>query len=280
MADAAHANQANEPANAPANPAPKSQRREHQEASSSMMSIPIISNAEIIRTMGRMDADMIPVGITFNPSLLERVPRAVYRTLEALHPLGVLPIDQNNFVRMCRTLMFRRLLDIVDGTNHLRTAGTIAVGRTIMMPRPIADLLYGLGNFFCEATGQPYQVSCVAAPAANPEPWRTLDPAVVTGFNRAVAVSASRYMMAEFPRPSNLDGQPLPLLRRNERDDLVQVRSRFIGPTLADVFLYAVNEDLVEDSPYLLADCHYMATMPINITQLVHSYVDSYILRG
>lgn len=240
--------------------------------------IVLSANPEIMRTMGRMDSDMTPASITVDPAHFERVPTQVFRQLEQLHPIGALPITLNQFLRVSRSLMLRRLQDIVEGTTYSRVPNAIPLNRSIMIPQAVGDLIYALGNYYVEATGTPIQLQSVAIPAANAPNWTTLDGATLQAWCQTTAIMQRHYMMVEFPRPSNILGAPLPLMITHTANHMVRVKSRYTGPQLSDALLRAVNEEeIFAGMGYNFHNCRFIMTQQMHVETLVSRYVASYV---
>lgn len=56
-----------------------------------------------------------------------------------------LPITGENFIRMWKTLILKRVQDVYEKEKHVRSDHYVRLDRSILTPAPLTDLLYALG---------------------------------------------------------------------------------------------------------------------------------------
>ena len=57
------------------------------------------------------------------------------------------PITQANFQRMWKTLILKRAQDVYEKEKHVRATNFVRIDRSMIMPSPLSDLLYSIGQF-------------------------------------------------------------------------------------------------------------------------------------
>ena len=70
-----------------------------------------------------------------------------------------LPITLKQFIRMWRTLILKRVQDVIEKQLLARPDHFVRLSRNIMLPAPCADLLYSLRQFHSNANGLIYNIS-------------------------------------------------------------------------------------------------------------------------
>ncbi|KAG5871784.1 hypothetical protein JTB14_023468 [Gonioctena quinquepunctata] len=127
--------------------------------------VPILSDPELKLQFGRLMSRRRVVTLDVNPGGLTRVITRVYQTMVRSFG-GVLdaPIEQAPFLQMVRTLILKRLQDLVEGATGIRPDNPIRIARTLPVPQPIGELLYSLGTYYAQWNGIRYELRPSPAP--------------------------------------------------------------------------------------------------------------------
>lgn len=240
--------------------------------------VPILSNPELKLQFGRMMSRRRTVTLDVNPELIMRVITTTYQQM--VNTLGGVidpPITQADFLRMSRTLLLKRLQDLVEGTTGIRPENAIRLARTITVPQPLGELLYALGYYYSQWNGIRYELRPTPQPA-QPEPWRQVDPAIVAHYRQFLEMTKERYRQCTFPKLNDLIGQPLMFCVKNEADNMCQILAPGPVPTPADSFLRFVHEEFFTAPPFAIANCEFYLTEQLFIQDVITTYVASYTL--
>lgn len=193
---------------------------------------------------------------------------------------GVLvpPILREEFLRVTRTIILKRLQDIEEYETGQQPQNALRLARVLDVPRPIGELLYALGPYYCDLNGKQYQILPVARPAENIPDWFTVDVNLLTTYRLYIDMCRDRYSMVTYPRMTEMLGQPLMLTAKHEADDLGTVRAYLNCAQPSDGFLRFVHEEFFVEPPFAYNDCDLAMTQTLFITDVVNAYVRSYIL--
>ncbi|KAG5862539.1 hypothetical protein JTB14_020196 [Gonioctena quinquepunctata] len=217
--------------------------------------VPILSDPELKLQFGRLMSRRRIVRLDVNPGGLTRVITRVYQTMvRSLGGVLDAPIEQAPFLQMIRTLILKRLQDLVEGATGIRPENPIRIARTLPVPQPIGELLYALGTYYAQWNGIRYELRPSPTPAP-PEPWRQLDPQIVANYRQFMDMTTTRYRQCPFPKMSDLIGQPLMFCCKNEADNQCQILAPGPVPTPADAFLRFVHEEFFAAPPFAVANC-------------------------
>lgn len=210
----------------------------------------------------------------------EFLPRATWRQLNLL-VIDDLPINEADFVRMWKTLIFKRVLDVYEQQNKTHPDGTdFSWHHRIRVPAPLGDLLYSLGSYFDEVEGVSHRIIPPPSPPV-PEPWRTLDLKVLRGWLTMVDQLSSAFLMKEYPPMAQCKGTAL--IHCTIQDNAVRgtrcIKSRFKGPTAIDAYIRFLNDELFGD-PYEPIECAFTMTESMNRSRVTAGYLDRYCYNG
>lgn len=209
----------------------------------------VLTNSKLKLQFGRFRSGWTRIDLQINIDAIERVAGSV-RVMEfSLGGILVAPITRANFIRVTKTLILRRLQDVVESFTCQRSPQTINIGRGTSVPEPIGELLYALGNYYCDWNGIQYALSEPPPPVANPPAFYTVDAAILSGFITFCRL-ATHYKMVPFPKMSDTIVLPLMLLTKNEHYQVGQVRSMSMIPTQPDCYLRFVHEELFVQPPF------------------------------
>lgn len=229
---------------------------------------------------GRLNSTRRRVIVIVDPSLLERVLDEMYTAMTAtLNGFAVPFITRENFIRMCRTLIAKRLQDIMEWQNGIRPANLIQIVRVIDVPQPLAELLYSFGPYFCQLNGKQYYYGLIPRPDVHPPNWWQLDPVIVSNYRYFIDQCRTRYMISPFPKMSDMIGQPIMLTARHEDHNMSQVRAYLNCATPADGFLRFVHEEFYTNLPFTYDDCDLIMTPQLYTVDVINAYVRSYIIE-
>ena len=159
-------------------------------------------------------------------------------------------------------------------------AHRIRLAPSILMPRPLADLVYSLGRWKSSTNSVTYDVHTPDYPAANPQPWWIADPALVQRWQTFHTRVQHYYMCAETTRKYAFDGQPLVIVATHEDNNYVQAASLTNQAQLSDAIVRCVNEpDIFLDTGINYQSNHLIMTTKHWVPHLVTAYVSSYAIN-
>lgn len=222
---------------------------------------------------GRLDSDFHMVDHTVQIATQDTLPRATWRQLHQMTFVEP-PITEDEFVRMWRTLILKRVTDVYESEKRVRANQFIRLSRNLTVPAPLADLLYSLGSYFDPLEGVFHHIIPPAAPAA-PENWRTVDATILQNWCTYMNRMSGAFVMKEFPPISQYEGTNLFHCTRQVAGQVCTIKARYKGTTPADAYIRFVNDELF-DNPYAAADCHYTVTEPMNQTSVIYQYLRKY----
>ncbi|KAK6616793.1 hypothetical protein RUM43_015060 [Polyplax serrata] len=113
-----------------------------------------------------------------------------------------LDVTEQDFIRMCKTLLLKRVQDVYKRERNVRPEYHVRLARTIIMLSPWAELLYAIGVYYSAACGIFVHI-VQPPPPAEPEPWWTVDPVFVMKLNKEMGrLQHLSHYLQELP-PSN-----------------------------------------------------------------------------
>lgn len=242
--------------------------------------VPVLSNTELRLQFGRMMSTRRVIVLDVNPELLNRV---FYRTYQVMNmTLGSVmdaPIGMADFIRVCKTIVFKRLQDIQEYNSYIPVVGAVKFARALSVPQPLGELLYALGGYFAQWNGIQYHLRPTPA-TLNPEPWREVNVNLLREFRRFMEMTKERYRQCSFPKTAEMTGQPLMFCVKSETDGLGRILAPGPVPTPADAFLRFIHEEFYSNPPFTVNNCDYMLTDQLYIEDVISMYVNSYVIAS
>lgn len=240
--------------------------------------VPLLNSPELKLQFGRMMTRRRVVTLHINPGAITRVVNRTYQSMvRTLGGVMDAPITQVNFLRITRTLMLKRVQDIVEASTGVRPDQPIRIARTMPLPQPIGELFYAIGTYYCQWNGIKYEITS-SAPLVPPEDWRTLEPAQLANYRNFMEMTVDRYRQCPFPKLTDVIGQPLMMCVKDEVNNQCQIKSPGPIPTPADAFIKFVNEEFITDMPFAGNNCEYILTDRLYVDDVVSMYVNSYVI--
>jgi len=234
----------------------------------------LLSQPELKLQFGLLNATRRRINVTVNPALLPRVWIKEYQVMvNCLGGLIAPAITQEDYVRMSRTILLRRLQDIVEYQTGVRPDNAIRMARSLETPQPLAELLFALGPYFADVNGRQYNLVYAPAPPQNPPPWYTLDPAILGNYRPLIDQVKHRFRTASFPKSNDINGQPLMFTVGREQNGMKSVRASNNVPKPSDGFLRFVHEEFFADNVPNYDDCDLIMTNTLFISDVVDAYV-------
>lgn len=239
---------------------------------------PILLNLPELRLQfGRLNSRRARVNLTVNPGLLTRVYTAEYHAAVSCLAGMIIPeINVDDYVRISRTFLLKRLQDVVEYQSGIRPPGALQLARGFDVLRPSAELLYALGPYFCDLDGKQYNLAIHPA-GAVPENWRAIDNAILQNYRLLIDQVRNRYTLAPFPKMSEMQGHPLHFTVGQEEEQHKTVRSINNLPQPSDAFLRFVHEEFYVNNIPAYNDCSLVMTENLLIDDVVNRYVRSYV---
>lgn len=232
-----------------------------------------MNNLMISRLFGRMDNDYQIVEHNARIANQNTLSGEVYDQILKMCTFP-LPITRANFIRMWKTLILKRIQDIYECEKKQRPDNFVRLVRTIMMPAPLADLLFSIGSFTSTHTGKEHQIVPPPRPA-QPEPFWNTDQAVLDNWNQFINRTQRYYQMKEYPSQREVDSRPLILTYVNTNAaGLTQVKAVTNEPKLQDAFIRAMNDDLLTPhNDYNFQSCALVMTPPLRMSTIRGKYI-------
>lgn len=223
---------------------------------------------------GRQDTDHAVNDYVINIDAQDVLPRATWRQLHQLTFVDP-PITEDNFVRMWKTLILKRVTDVYEQEKHRRSDQFVRLSRNLTIPAPLADLLYTLGSYFDPIEGVYHHIIPPPAPA-HPETWRTVDPTILQDWMTFINRMTPAFVMKEYPPMSQYQGSPLMhYVRDTSLVGFIKIKARFQTKNPADAYIRFLNDELFT-APYEPAACHYTCTEPMNRIAVTYEYLAKY----
>lgn len=241
----------------------------------------ILAIPELRLQFGRLNSTRTRVNVNINPGQLERVYQAEYLTaVSTLGGLIAVDITPDQYIRMSRTILLKRLMDIHEYQTGVRPNPVLQFARGFDVLRPSAELLYALGPYFCETNGKQYHLTYPPPPQVDPPNWYTFDGPIYQNYRLFVDQVRQRYDTLSFPKMSDMNGHPLMFTRGQEANDLKSVRASINIPRPSDALLRFVHEDgFITNNVPEFNDCSLIMTEQLYTQDLITRYVRSYV-RG
>lgn len=179
-------------------------------------------------------------------------------------------LTQAEFVRMSRTLLLKRVQDIMEEQNFQRPDNYVRLSRSIMLPAPVGDFLSALGTFNSSTLGVRYTLTVPDRPAQNPPAWWAVDGPTLRHYQSFCEELSGRYVMRAFPRQSDFQGLPLALVYPELAGQYGRIKANTNEPKLSDGFLRLVNDDTTfENMPFVFNDCHLNMNNPVSVPAIL-----------
>lgn len=242
------------------------------------LKIPALESKHTSYSFGRMDSDYSIITHVVEIDGQDTLSGQTYDQLLQLSNVA-LGITRNNFIRMWKTLILKRVQDVYEKQTHVRGEHFVRLDRGISLPAPLADLLYSLGSYHSNATGHIHQIEPPARPA-NPQEWWALDAPIVRTWNQTIARLAPLYTMKEYPSQGTWNDKPLMLTRRHAVNNYVSIKSWTNEPTMQDGYIRAVNDELFGNHQFItFNNCALNVVHQIYAPQVIGNYVGSYVIQ-
>lgn len=259
-----------QPASVPRQP-PQPQRTTPAQSS---LSIPFLTGANSL-SFGRTDSDYHTVDLVINIDAQETLPGLVYDQIIQLTSID-LPLTRGMFIQMWKTILLKRVQDVIEKQRLARPNHFIRLGRNLELPAPLADLVYSIGRFHSHATGVVYDIA--QPPRADPAPaYWDVDPLIVTFWQQSMARMRQAYTMREYPSPSEFDNRPLGLTTIQTANQLRSVRAYTNETSANDALIRFVNDDLyVEHNHFTFDTSHLSVVDRLELASTRARYISCY----
>lgn len=238
---------------------------------------PSLSNPETVRQFSSLRSDQFSQDVVLNIEAQETVASATFYQLEQIS-IGELNITHDEFVRMWKTLIFKRSLDLFEQEKNRRHARHIRFGTDVVIPRPLADLLTALGKYQSSWNGIIYHVVPPVIDDANIPDWVNVDHNLMARFQRFMNRLDSLYQMSELPRRTDFLGTPLMFVGVNDTNNntMRAVKAASAEVRMTDAYQAFVHDTLFDPPLVAYNDCHLDLTQPMFRSTVVTAYVGSY----
>lgn len=261
-----------EPAPAP-KPAPPTKPPKAETMIQPAQSLPVLKSVHMM-SFGRMDSDYRVRILTINIDEQDTLSGATYDQLLQLTTVD-LPLTRNQFIQVWKTLLLKRVQDIIEKQTFSRPDHFVRISRNIPLPAPLADLLYSLGQFHSKTNGTIFRITQPAR-ATPPPPYWNADGALLFQWQIMMGRLSKAYVMREYPPPTDWENKAILVTSINDDGDLRSVKSFNNEPTMADAFIRFANDNLFQEQiPYI--DCYLRIVEGQYRPTIVGDYVRSYV---
>lgn len=230
---------------------------------------------------GILESDYARQDVIVQIGPIERVLTSTYQVMQSITQRDFDITTQDDFIRMSRTIVLKRVQDCYEHAKRQRPANFIRMIRTFSMPAPIADLCYQLGNYYSPILGLKYDLIPPVRPDQQIPPWWNIDQEVLANYFRLVDQMSHLYTMKEYPSFRECEGTGIMLTSSREANNSVSVKAFTNEPKMTDGFSRAIHETGLLPNPAALYDtCHLNMMFPTNIAGIVNTYIGSYVLHS
>lgn len=225
---------------------------------------------------GRQDVTRFITDHPVNIAAQISLPTLTYRQLTQLSDID-LPLTQDQFTRMWRSIILKRCQDVFEQEKTRRADHFVRLTRNLLLPAPLADLLYALGSYYDPLAGMTYHI-VPPTRAADPPNWWTIDNAILREWTNMVTDMMPYFTIKEYPGISDYEGRPIMLTSINDVGLLRTVKLYKSGPRPSDAKIRFVNDEIF-NNPHPYNQCRLIATETLNLAAARDEYVSSYCLR-
>lgn len=226
---------------------------------------------------GRMDSTYLRLDLVLEVAEQTNLIGAVWDQLYQLTPAEP-PINREDWIRVCRTLILKRVQDTYEVARGLRAPNFIHVSRTTLVPAPLGDLLYAIGSFHSRSNGAIIDMIPPERDADNPAPWWQVENDMYFNYCLFCARMQNKYIFYEFPKPHDYEGRTICLTTIHDENGLRTVRAKTNEPTPSDALIRHVNDDLFRANNWLLYDsCFLLASEQKDVLSVRANYIRSYV---
>ena len=160
-----------------------------------------------------------------------------------------LPINEAGFVRMWKTLVLKRCQDIFKMAKCIRPEHYLHRLSTwsILVPAPLAELLYSLGTFNDVHRGIVYHMVPPEKGASAPN-WWTVDLDLLQNFLRTMmCIQDLEFPVKEFPSPLDYKGRAIARTTNSFRNEMYSEVGSIYSSTPSDGMIGVLKPDLFEN---------------------------------
>lgn len=156
------------------------------------LTLPFLT-ASRLTSLGRADSDYHVQDVVMSIDGQDTLPTSVYLQLAQLVNVD-LDITQENFIRMWKTIILKRSQDVYEKEKHTRPNHYVRLSPLLLVPAPLGDLLYSIGQYHNVNEGVVYDTSPLAQAAAT-ENWWTVDAEILAQWIRTMSRMSKLYFL-------------------------------------------------------------------------------------
>jgi hypothetical protein len=243
---------------------------------STSLSIPFLTPTRTI-TLGRADSDYHIQDVVMSIAGQTTLPGLVHAQLTQLVDTE-LEVNLEAFTRMWRTLLLKRAQDVYEKEKYRRANHFVRLGPQMLVPAPLGDLVYSIGQFHNVAEGVVYDTN-PPAQAAQPEDWWTVDANIANAWIRTMRRMQRKYVMREMPLASEYQSKPLMLCTGQDANGIKTVKAKYSSVEPTDGLITLVNDALYNPPAHAFAACHVTIVDAKPWQTIAGQYVGSYVLQ-
>lgn len=230
-------------------------------------------------SFGRLDSDAFVLDRVLQIATQDTLSERVFRQMEQLSHVD-LPITLDDFQRMWKTLILKRVQDVYEREKMIRADHYIRLSRNIPIPAPLGDLLYSIGQLRSAVDGVIYHTIPPARAAAPPN-WWTVDIPIVQNWSLLAGRMHEQYMFREFPPITDYDNKPMLLTSMQDHNGFRSVKAFTNEVKPNDAYVRFMNDELYAvDARVNFNSSHLRIVEALEPTSTRGVYVASYALRS
>jgi hypothetical protein len=242
------------------------------------VSIPSLEAQDMKFNFGRMDP---MYQVVDHELLIEDQKRMIVATYETICSEVTIDLDLTleEFTYIWKLCLLKRVTDAYEAAKQIRSDGFVRIGRNLVVPGPLADLLHSIGFFHSKVDGKVHHTIPPPKPTP-PEAWYTTNPTIIQKYIREMARISPVYVMKEFPAMNQCADKPMMLTMKRETQNLGIVKAWTKEPKLTDAFVRLCNDNLYKPHKYMTYENSSLTmTQELYIPQVINHYVGSYVIN-
>lgn len=234
----------------------------------------------LLLDFGATQSDYARVDVTVDPAQVTLILEQLHAFLSSLKTRDI-DINQATFIRICRTLILKRVQDLFEREKCRRAPDFVRFYTQLPVPKALFDILNALGQCYDSTTGLTYDLIPVGMDAANPQDWYTINANDLNLWIREMHRYSDVYEMCEFPSKTDFQGRALQRLAFNvNAHGLIAVKAKSSIVRPSDVLIRMMLEQLFTANAVNFNACHIVCTDYLTADVVRAQYVGSYYKRS
>ena len=177
-----------------------SREQEGGPAAHQPLALPIVNMINMRLGFGRMDSDQtIQPAILNIDILITQVAETTYNQINQLSLTAPL-LWKHEFLQIWKTILLYMVQNIQECELIVAPPNRTKLARSLLLPRPLADLVYHLGRRQSQANRIIYDIRASTKPAENIPAWWPVNSDPLSKWQQFLSRAANYYLCTEMPR--------------------------------------------------------------------------------